>query len=220
MNRDPAGFHDAIPFVASPNHSERTRSLWLGTVIHFTGSRPGTRGDIAWLCNPASSASAHFVIGRDGAITQLVSLDRCAWHAGQSALPLRSGKKIAGCNSTCLGIELDNLGPVLEDPDGEGWVFEAGNALLPYVGEPPVRATLEWPGGPQLQCLWEPYPAAQIDALEHLLGLLGEAGHHAAAQNLIGHEEVAIPFGRKRDPGPLFPWSRFSRLVPRVTLAY
>ncbi len=26
---------------------------------------------------------------------------------------------------------------------------------------------------------------------------------------LVGHEDIAMPLGRKTDPGPLFPWHEF-----------
>ncbi len=39
---------------------------------------------VSWLCNPASSASAHFVVGKDGRIVQLVELTDSAWCNGTS----------------------------------------------------------------------------------------------------------------------------------------
>jgi N-acetyl-anhydromuramyl-L-alanine amidase AmpD len=149
---------------------------------------------------------------------QLVSLEDTAWHAGISALPQLTGQSIRGCNSLTLGIELDNLGPLVLDPEGEpGFWFEEGNALKPYEGLPPVEATLAWTEGPRIHCFWEPYAEPQLEALAKLLVWLAEVGHRDAVHNLVGHEEVALPAGRKRDPGPLFPWARFARRLPRRT---
>lgn len=46
--------------------------------------------------------SAHFLIERDGAITQFVSCDQRAWHAGASSYAGR-----ADCNDFSIGIELE-----------------------------------------------------------------------------------------------------------------
>lgn len=46
--------------------------------------------------------SAHFLIERDGGITQFVSCSRRAWHAGASAFEGRSG-----CNDFSIGVELE-----------------------------------------------------------------------------------------------------------------
>ncbi len=50
----------------------------------------------------ALTVSAHFLIERDGAITQFVSCAERAWHAGVSCFAERSG-----CNDFSLGIELE-----------------------------------------------------------------------------------------------------------------
>ena len=55
--------------------------------------------------NSGGPVSAHYLIGRDGALYQLVSDDRRAWHAG----PGRWGT-ITDVNSASIGIELDNDG--------------------------------------------------------------------------------------------------------------
>lgn len=60
---------------------------------------------IARLCDPVAEVSAHYVIARSGDLTQLVSEDARAWHAG--AGEWRGQKDI---NSRSIGIELDNRG--------------------------------------------------------------------------------------------------------------
>src|SRR6185312_40515 len=66
------------------------------------------------------------------------------------------------------------------------------------------------------QAMTEPYPAAQIDALLALLAHLREEFPHL--RTIAGHEELdttlvpasddpAQQVPRKRDPGPLFPWT-------------
>lgn len=64
----------------SPNQSSRggravTHLVWHATAGSYAGS-------VAWLCNPASQASAHLVVREDGGeVTQLVALEEKAWHA-------------------------------------------------------------------------------------------------------------------------------------------
>jgi N-acetyl-anhydromuramyl-L-alanine amidase AmpD len=214
---EPRAFHPSIPLVLSPNRSSRKGNSVIATVIHYTASKPGTRGDIAWLCDPRASASAHFVIGRDGSTTQLVPLDEAAWHAGPSEMRLPSGKVLKGCNLFTIGVELDNLGYLMRDDDG-AFHFEEGNETKPYSGPEPVHAALVYDNGVRVDAWWEPFPAVQLEALTKLLQQLGEAGYKDAVHNLVGHEEVATPFAmRKRDPGGAFPWELFSRRLVRRT---
>ncbi|MBM4196742.1 MAG: 1,6-anhydro-N-acetylmuramyl-L-alanine amidase AmpD [Gammaproteobacteria bacterium] len=105
--------------VASPNCDERP----LGAVpelivVHGISLPPGEFGG-SWIealftnrldpnAHPyfadmaGAKVSAHFVIGRDGAITQYVPVTRRAWHAGQS---LWCGRE--KCNDFSIGIELE-----------------------------------------------------------------------------------------------------------------
>ncbi len=55
--------------------------------------------------NPLGRVSAHYLIGRDGEILQLVADDQRAWHAGLARWAGRSD-----LNSASIGIELDNDG--------------------------------------------------------------------------------------------------------------
>jgi N-acetyl-anhydromuramyl-L-alanine amidase AmpD len=210
--------HPTIPLVLSPNRSDRKGQSIIGTVIHYTASKPGTRGDIAWLCDPRASASAHFVIGRDGSTTQLVPIEEAAWHAGVSQMKMPDNTILKNCNLFTIGIELDNLGYLVRDDDESGFSFEEGNSLKPYDGPTPVHAALIYDNGVRVEGWWEPYPDAQIESLAKLLRLLADAGHKDAIHNLVGHEEIAMPFGtRKRDPGSAFEWNRFARKLPRRT---
>ena len=49
-------------------------------ILHITDGATAA-GAIAWFENPASQVSAHFVIDRDGTITQLASIAAVTWHA-------------------------------------------------------------------------------------------------------------------------------------------
>jgi len=75
-------YPSAIP-VPSPNYwpERRPRNLAVRyVVIHDTES--GCAAALNTLINPASDASAHFLVCRDGRVYQLVRVADAAWHAG------------------------------------------------------------------------------------------------------------------------------------------
>ena len=62
-------------------------------------------GALERLCAPEHQVSAHYLIGRDGQVFQLVDEPARAWHAGAG----RWGG-VGDVNSRSIGIELDNDG--------------------------------------------------------------------------------------------------------------
>lgn len=89
----------------SPNHGPRRDGLVPSiVVIHYTAMK-SAEAAIERLCDPRAEVSAHYVIGRKGAVTQLVAEERRAWHAGMGEW---RGKR--DINSRSIGIELDNDG--------------------------------------------------------------------------------------------------------------
>jgi N-acetylmuramoyl-L-alanine amidase len=161
-------------------------------IIHYTAG-DSAEGAIAWLRNPASHASAHIVIGQGGAVTQLVELDRVAWHAGASAWG--SDHQL---NLLSIGIELVNPGPLSRIRPG---AYASGKRTrgedevvhAPALGGGSVRA-------------WAKYPEAQLASLEAVVAVLRGLYKFEAT---LGHDQIAVPAGRKQDPGPAFPWDRF-----------
>ncbi|CAN5626956.1 N-acetylmuramoyl-L-alanine amidase [soil metagenome] len=90
-------------WVPSPNHDARRPQL---VVIHYTEQDSVARSlDTLRTRNRGGRVSAHYLIGRDGALYQLVADDLRAWHAGAG----RWGT-IRDVNSASIGIELDNDG--------------------------------------------------------------------------------------------------------------
>jgi N-acetylmuramoyl-L-alanine amidase len=85
----------------SPNHDERRPNY---IVIHHT-SDDSVEQALRTLRDPLRQVSAHYLIGRDGTLYQLVDERRRAWHAGESAWG--SDRDL---NSASIGIELDNNG--------------------------------------------------------------------------------------------------------------
>lgn len=58
-----------------------------------------------WLCHADAQVSAHYVLGSDGTVWQLVDEVDRAWHAGAG-----SWGPIADVNSRSIGIEISNIG--------------------------------------------------------------------------------------------------------------
>jgi len=89
-------------FIPSPNFTKgrRKQGPITAIVIHYTGSI-GIDGTIAWFKSEASKVSAHYVIGRDGRVVQMVSDEDTAYHAGRSELD-----GIPNVNYFSIGSEL------------------------------------------------------------------------------------------------------------------
>lgn len=89
----------------SPNYGPRRDGLTPRLIVlHFTAMATAEEA-IAWLCNPQSEVSSHYVICKTGAVTQLVAERDRAWHAGAG-----SWRGMDDINSRSIGIELDNDG--------------------------------------------------------------------------------------------------------------
>jgi N-acetylmuramoyl-L-alanine amidase len=150
-------------YIVSPNHNLRPEGAPIDTVvIHFTALP--MRESIAHLTSVEKQVSTHYIIGRDGALVQLVPLERRSWHSGVSELYGRPD-----VNSSSVGIDL---------------VFVPGTDLG--------------------------YTERQYEVLAELGRALME-GLPIVPGRLVGHEHVALPMGRKQDPGPSFDWSRFCK---------
>lgn len=182
-------------FVPSPNQGGRIEPT--GVLYHDTADRVAPEDSVRWFADPKSKVSAHFVVGRDGSIVQMVECDRAAWHAGKSSWNGRSG-----CNGFMIGIEIDNPGRLTPRGDrafawfGEAWplgeCYKTGRDIRTHgVGA------------------WLPYTDAQIEAVKALTRALLAA--YPSITTVAGHYEVSP--GRKVDPGPHFPMEAMRALL-------
>lgn len=98
-----------IKFRASPNYKTgRKGRKVIAIVNHITaGSMPGC---LAWMQNPDSKASAHYLITRAGEIFQLVRDEDTAYHAGIANKPTWGLYDGSNPNYYTLGIEHECLG--------------------------------------------------------------------------------------------------------------
>jgi len=187
---------EPVAWVPSPNVSSGTlQATYL--IMHYTAGG-SAESSIRHLVKPSAKASAHLVIGRDGAITQMVAFNRVAWHAGTSRW---LGK--TGMNRHAIGIELDNAGPMSGEPGNWRSWFERR-----YDDSDVLVAAHRFEAEEQG---WHRYTEAQLDAaMEASEALFDRYG----LKDVLGHDDIAPD--RKRDPGPAFPMEAFrSRLVGR-----
>lgn len=73
-------------------------------VLHYTAME-SARAALERLCDPEPQVSAHYLIGCDGTLWQLVQEEDRAWHAGAGEWDGQTD-----INSRSIGIELDNRG--------------------------------------------------------------------------------------------------------------
>lgn len=185
-----------VPVVRTPNQGGAYVPRYL--VMHYTAGS-SAEGTIEHFADKDSKVSAHLVIGRDGAITQMVPFNRIAWHAGRSRW-----HDLVGLNRYAIGIELDNAG-VLEGGPGEwrawfGTIYPDSEVVIARHMQETVERG------------WHRFTEAQIAAalaagraVVEFYGLL----------DVLGHDQIAP--GRKLDPGPAFPMESFrSRLMGRA----
>lgn len=53
-------------------------------VIHITDGGKAINGTVGWFKNPAAKVSAHYVVGQDGEVVQMVKHNDVAWHASSA----------------------------------------------------------------------------------------------------------------------------------------
>jgi N-acetylmuramoyl-L-alanine amidase len=103
-----------------PRRNGRRPTILL---LHYTGMMDAGRA-IDWLARPESRVSCHYVVDEAGRITQMVSEEMRAWHAGVS---FWAGER--DINSASIGIEIHNPGRELGYPDFPAVQIAAVTAL-------------------------------------------------------------------------------------------
>jgi N-acetylmuramoyl-L-alanine amidase len=177
-----------VAFQPSPNYGAVLQPVYL--VMHYTAGR-NAKESIRWLCSPSSRASAHLVVARDGAVTQLVPFDRVAWHAGASSWEGRTA-----LNNHSIGIELDNAGRLTRH--GRRWRAWFGT-------EYPEDQVIEARHKHEVTVAgWHLYPPEQIESALEIASLLVAT---YGLRDIVGHDDISP--GRKADPGPAFPMDSF-----------
>ena len=116
--------HVGAEVRVSPNFGPRREGMRPDCLIlHYTGMETGEAAE-AWLCDPASEVSSHYLVHEDGRVIQMVRECDRAWHAGKG-----SWKGLCDVNSFSVGIEIVNAGPLRCFPDFPRVQIEAVAAL-------------------------------------------------------------------------------------------
>lgn len=190
-----------VPFEAAHKSNvggELTGGKPRFLIIHYTANSSRSSA-VNWFKDPNAKASAHLVIGHDGSITQMQSLDRVCFHAGKSRW-----KNVKGLNSHSVGIEIANWGKLNQAASG-AWLSWTGKTV-------PSDRVLEaehkhFPGKTQG---WEIFDEAQLMAtIAAAKAIVAEYG--IKPWDMIGHDDIS-PI-RKVDPGPAFDMDAFRALV-------
>ncbi len=136
-----SGLMRGVRQIASPNCDSRPAGAEVDLiVVHGISLPPGEFGG-PWIdrlftnelppgAHPyfaevaSLRVSSHLVIGRNGAITQYVSFNQRAWHAGQSSYEGRQA-----CNDFSIGVELEGTDELAYEPVQYQALAEAVAAL-------------------------------------------------------------------------------------------
>ena len=147
---------------------------------------------IQWACAPVSKKSYHYLVARDGTVTQLVSPDWVAWHAPRGGM----WRGYTNMNMRSIGIALDNLGPLYRGADGTA--IPIGSGLR--VPDPEVVQGEHRFGRASFRD-WHAYSPEQLQSLDSLLAAL--VPRFKKAQAIIGADDMA-PL-EQLAPGPALP---------------
>ncbi len=88
----------------SPNYDLRPQDSHINCVVLHASTQHTLDATIRAFQYPKALVSAHFVVGKEGRVFQIVPLERRAWHAGISELDGETD-----VNNFSVGIELVNL---------------------------------------------------------------------------------------------------------------
>lgn len=181
---------DGVPFIQAGTMRRPMKPELL--VIHYTATMGSAAGVIAHF--KTGEASAHLVIDTAGKITQMVEFNVTAAHAGKS-----EWNKRPGCNFYSIGIEIVNPGPLYRTDSG---FIDTTPIKRPWNG--PVVEARHKIGGPFRY--WAKYTEEQVRAaVEAAKAICSTYG----IRDIVGHDDIAIPKGRKIDPGPAFDLEAF-----------
>jgi N-acetyl-anhydromuramyl-L-alanine amidase AmpD len=171
-------------------------------LAHWTGGS-SLDSAVGWLTSENAKASAHFVIGRDGKIAQLVAVGQVAWHAGVSHYecdflpsngpPPYGRLTFEKLNRYSIGLEFVNLGRLKRT--------EAGTFLSSTGRVVPPEDAIKSDDGR----FYQTYTHEQLKSGLDLMLAIKEK--FPTVFDVIGHMDVAP--ARKIDPGPEFPFAYY-----------
>lgn len=167
-----------------------------GIVIHYTAGSNLDSAVRVLTRKDSRKVSAHLCIGRDGLIVQMARFNLVTFHAGKSSFGERQA-----LNSSTIGIELDNPGWLTHDGIYHTWWGGEVSEDMVHV---------EDAGGHEF---WHTYTEIQLATLADVVRALAA---RYEIEFIAGHDEVAMPAGRKVDPGPALDMEVLRRIVAPI----
>jgi N-acetylmuramoyl-L-alanine amidase len=118
--------------ILKPSPNRSTRGLHRPSLVIIHGDAGASdAGTVAWVCNPKSEVSYHYLVGRDGTLYQFVQESEKAWHAGVSTF---HGEEILGSvNPISIGVCFANNGKGNEPYTAAQ--YKAGGELVAQICE-------------------------------------------------------------------------------------
>lgn len=185
-----------VQLIVHPTLFARTKfgpSGPTGITVHYTAD-PTVEGALQSF--GADGYCYHLIVDRDGKVTQSAYCDSGTWHAGNAKWNGQSP------NRSHIAVAVVGWGKLDQDPQ-HGWVSWAGTAVDPSeVVQRPDNLT-------GAVGAWQACTPAQEASLEQVLrwGI----ANGIKPENICGHDEAAVPAGRKDDPG-----GALSRTMPEL----
>jgi len=165
----------------------------VGAVVHFTAGRSRTEKDAEIMTRLAQERGhCYFVIGPTGKVYQSFPLTEWGYHAG----PSQYGKLGGALSRQLVGIEITSAGKLAEATDGRliSWFGESiEHEFARYLDKDRENSRKGY---------FHKFTDEQESSLIKLiLWLKGNNPTIFNLDNVIGHNECAMPRGRKVDPG-------------------
>jgi N-acetylmuramoyl-L-alanine amidase len=184
---------DNINFVEATAYDKKNTITPDAIIIHYTAGASGP-ATVKLFSAKSAKTSAHFVVSEDGSITQMVDLNRKAYHAGTSSYNGRSSY-----NGFSIGIEISNPG-YLQKIDGKYYTWWEAKKENKTATPASKVFTGKHRNAVTTMTYWYKYTDEQIAAVKELCKTICKT---FKIKEILGHEEIAP--GRKCDPGPAFP---------------
>ncbi len=163
-------------------------------IFDYSGNGETKENIVAYLNTETHRMSQHFIIGKDGSITQLIPLNYNAWGIVKGTYDNRTN-----WNAYSIQIEFEN----------SGLIKKIGNE---YFSDYNLKIKKEhiFHGTHKREKVaryWEKYTKAQIESAEKLCKLLIE---NYNIKYILGHDDLSK---RTLYPGPAFPLENFQKML-------
>jgi len=161
-----------------------------GITIHYTADRDISR---VFRELKKNNLRYHLIIDRDGMVTQTAYLNNAVSHAGNASwLGVSPNRRHVAIALVSWGWLTESK----EDGSLSSWSGEPVDSLDAEYRKDNIDGKMWW---------WDKATDKQVTMLEHVCLWFIALG--IDPQNIAGHDEAALPLGRKYDPGGVLPTS-------------